>query len=53
MLLDLQDGNYASFSSRLITYVALFVIAYLIHRVIRVKLNSLKSSRVARPITKL
>ena len=53
MLLDLQDGNYASFTSRLITYVALFVIAYFIHRVIRVKLDSLKSSRVARPITKL
>jgi len=53
MLLDLQDGNYASFTSRLITYVALLVIAYFIHRVIRVKLDSLKSARVARPITKL
>ena len=53
MLLDLQDGNYARFTSRLITYVALFVIAYFIHRVIRVKLDSLKSRRVARPITKL
>jgi hypothetical protein len=53
MLVDLQDGNYASFTSRLITYVALFVIAYFIHRVIRVKLDSLKSRRVARPITKL
>jgi hypothetical protein len=53
MLLDLQDGNYASFTSRLITYVALLVIAYFIHRMIRVKLDSLKSARVARPITKL
>jgi hypothetical protein len=53
MLLDLQDRNYARFTSRLITYVALFVIAYFIHRVIRVKLDSLKSSRVAGPITKL
>ena len=38
MSLDLQDGNYVSFASRLITYLALFVIAYFIHRVIRVKL---------------
>lgn len=53
MLLDLQDGNYASFTSRIITYVALLVIAYFIHRMIRVKLDSLKSARVARPITKL
>ena len=53
MLLDLQDGNYASFIPRLTTCLALFVIAYFIQRVIRAKLDSLKSARVSRPITKL
>jgi hypothetical protein len=32
MLLDLQDGEYASFGVRLLTYVALFVLAALIRR---------------------
>lgn len=35
MLLDLQDGNLASFAYRLITYIALFVLGYLLHRTIR------------------
>jgi hypothetical protein len=35
MLLDLQDGNLVSFASRLVTYVALLVIGYLLHRTIR------------------
>jgi hypothetical protein len=32
MLLDLQDGEYASFGTRLFTYVALFVFALLLRR---------------------
>jgi len=32
MLLDLQDGEYASFAMRLFTYVVLFVLAWLIGR---------------------
>jgi hypothetical protein len=32
MLLDLQDGEYASFGTRLLTYVALFVFALLLRR---------------------
>jgi hypothetical protein len=42
MLLDLQDGNYASFVWRLASYLALFAIGYLLHRVIRSKLDSRK-----------
>jgi hypothetical protein len=32
MLLDLQDGDYAGFGMRLLTYAALFVFAFLIRR---------------------
>jgi len=32
MLLDLQDGEYTSFAMRLLTYVVLFVFAFLIRR---------------------
>jgi hypothetical protein len=42
MLLDLQDGNYTSFAYRLATYVALFVIGYFLHRVIRTRLDAFK-----------
>jgi hypothetical protein len=35
MLLDLQDGNLASFASRLATYVVLLVLGYLLQRTIR------------------
>jgi len=35
MLLDLQDGNLASFAYRLVTYIALFILGYLLHRTIR------------------
>lgn len=48
MLLDLQDGNYTSFASRLATYVALFVVGYFLHRVIRTKLDAFKGGAFAR-----
>jgi hypothetical protein len=35
MLLDLQDGNLASFAYRLVTYIALFILSYLLQRTIR------------------
>ena len=35
MLLALQDGNYADFAYRLGTYLALLIIGYLLHRVLR------------------
>jgi hypothetical protein len=35
MLLDLQDGNLASFAYRLLTYIALFILGYLLQRTIR------------------
>jgi hypothetical protein len=38
MLLDLQDGEYASFGMRLLTYFALFVFAFLIRRWLRERL---------------
>jgi hypothetical protein len=34
MLLDLQDGTLKGFLSRLATYVVLFVLGYLLHRVL-------------------
>jgi hypothetical protein len=49
MLLDLQDGNLASFASRLVTYIALLVIGYLLHRTIR----SLFAARRARMVSAL
>ena len=35
MLLDLEDGNFMSFTYRLATYVVLLVLGYLLHRTIR------------------
>lgn len=51
MLLDLQDGNLAGFGSRFATYLALFVIGYFLHRVIRSRLDSLKG-RIANTVKK-
>jgi len=51
MLLDLQDGNYASFVSRLASYLALFAIGYLLHRVMRGRLDSRKGSLSSRRMT--
>jgi hypothetical protein len=45
MMLDLQDGNYASFGSRLAAYVALFVIGYGLHWVFHSWLDSMKRTR--------
>jgi hypothetical protein len=49
MLLDLQDGNLTSFAYRLVTYIALFIFGYLLHRTIR----SLFAARRARIISAL
>lgn len=49
MLLDLQDGNLASFAYRLVTYFALFILGYLLHRTIR----SLFADRRARIVSAL
>jgi hypothetical protein len=49
MLLDLQDGNFVSFSYRIASYVALFFMGYLLHRVIRGKLDAMKRSHQSRP----
>ena len=49
MLLDLQDGNLASFAYRLATYIVLFILTYLLHRTIR----SLVAARRARIISAL
>ena len=43
MLLDLQDGNYTGFSSRLATYVSLFVIGYFLHRVMKTRFDAYKA----------
>jgi hypothetical protein len=48
MLIDLQDGNYASFASRLTSYVALFAIGYFLHRVIRTRLDAFKGGAFGR-----
>jgi len=45
MLLDLQDGNFASFAYRLASYVALFISGYLLQRVIRSRLDAMKRPR--------
>jgi hypothetical protein len=45
MLLDLQDGEYASFGFRLMTYVVLFVLAYLIRRWWRVRTTQRRARR--------
>jgi hypothetical protein len=47
MLLDFQDGNYASLASRVACYLALFLIVYFLHRAIRSKLDSLKGKSAA------
>jgi hypothetical protein len=49
MLLDLQDSNFASFAYRLVTYFALFILGYLLHRTIR----SLLAARRAAILLKL
>jgi len=51
MLLDLQDGNYGSFVSRLPSYLALFAIGCLLHRVIRDKRDSYKGQLSSRRLT--
>lgn len=48
MLLDLQDGNFVSLSYRLASYVALFILGYLLHRVIRSRLDAMKRPRSPR-----
>ena len=45
MALDLQDGNYANFASRLAVYVALFVIGLGLHWVLRSWMDSMKRTR--------
>jgi len=45
MLLDLQDGNYTSLGYRVASYVALFVIGYFLHRVIRARLDAMRFAR--------
>jgi len=47
MLLDLQDGNFSGFGYRLLSYVALALLGYLLHRVIRSRLDARK--RPGRP----
>ena len=48
MLLDLQDGNLVGFGYRAASYVALFFLGYLLHRVIRAKLDAMKRPRPSR-----
>lgn len=48
MLLDLQDGEYASFGMRLLTYVVLFVLAVLIRRWLRDRMAA-RRARIAKP----
>lgn len=48
MLLDLQDGNFVSLGYRVASYVALFILGYLLHRVIRTRLDALKRPRSSR-----
>lgn len=45
MLLDLQDGNLVGLGYRLVTYVALFLLGYLLHRMIRTRLDAMKRPR--------
>ena len=45
MMLDLQDGNYGSFGSRLAVYVALFAIGLGLHWALRSWLDSMKRAR--------
>ena len=48
MLLDLQDGNLVSLGYRLASYVALFLLAFFLHRIIRGKLDASKRARSTR-----
>ena len=48
MLLDFQDARYKSLASRFATYVAFFVLAYFLHRLIRSKLDSMKRRSATR-----
>jgi hypothetical protein len=50
MLLDFQDGNFTSLGYRVATYIALFVIALFLHRVIRGRLDGMKRARSPRSI---
>jgi hypothetical protein len=47
MLLDLQDGNFSGFGYRLLSYVALALLGYLLHRVIRSLARRQETSRTA------
>jgi hypothetical protein len=49
MLLDLQDGNFASLGYRVASHIALFFMGYSLHRVIRAKLDAMKRPRPPRP----
>jgi hypothetical protein len=48
MLLDLQDGNFVSLGWRVASYVVLFVIGYMFHRVVRTLLDSRRRARPSR-----
>lgn len=45
MLLDLQDGNLSGFAYRLACYVALLLLGYFLHRVIRTGLDAIRRPR--------
>jgi len=49
MLLDLQDGNYVGLGYRVASYGALFFMGYLLHRVVRARLDAMKRPRRSRP----
>jgi hypothetical protein len=49
MLLDLQDGEYASFATRLLTYVVLFSLAVLIRRWLRARMAA-RRARISHPL---
>jgi hypothetical protein len=48
MLLDLQDGNLSAFAYRLACYVALLVLGYFLHRVLRTRLDAMQRPRAPR-----
>jgi hypothetical protein len=48
MLQDLQDGNFTGFVARLAVYLALLLIGFFLHRVIRAWLDARKTSRLGR-----
>jgi len=49
MVLDLQDRNFVSFGYRAASYGALFLLGYLLQRVIRAKLDAMKRPLASRP----